>query len=222
MVAKSRWKFGIMLVAGLAVAGLACSVGGGGGGDGGGGGEPGILFEDDFSDSDSGWDQRDDETCITDYADGAYRIMVNPSQYDCWANPSRDFTDVIVEVEATKAGGPDDNDFGLVCRYQDSSNFYFFLISSDGFYGIGKVEDGSQSLIDMEQMETTDAVRQGDATNSIQAECKGDQLTLTVNGDEVASVSDSTFSSGDVGLIAGTFDDGGTDILFDDFVVREA
>jgi hypothetical protein len=25
------------------------------------------------------------------------------------------------------------------------SNFYFFMISSDGYYGIGKVKDGEQS-----------------------------------------------------------------------------
>jgi hypothetical protein len=35
----------------------------------------------------------------------------------------------------------------------------------------------------------------------------------------VYSVEDDTYASGDVGLIAGTFDEPGTDIRFDDFVV---
>jgi hypothetical protein len=34
-------------------------------------------------------------------------------------------------------------------------------------------------------------------------------------------VSDSDFASGDVGLLAGTYDEVGTDIHFDNFVVRK-
>jgi hypothetical protein len=46
-------------------------------------------------------------------------------------------------------------------------------------------------------------------------------LTLYANGTEILSVTDSTFDSGDVGLVAGTGDYIGTDILFDDFLVTQ-
>ena len=46
---------------------------------------------------------------VTDYADGVYRIWVNTSSTDVWANPGLNFTDAIIEVEATKVGGSDDN-----------------------------------------------------------------------------------------------------------------
>jgi hypothetical protein len=37
----------------------------------------------------------------------------------------------------------------------------------------------------------------------------------------VASVYDNSFTGGDVGLMVRTFDEGGVDMLFDNFLVRE-
>jgi hypothetical protein len=179
-----------------------------------------VLFRDDFSDPSSGWDRVDTADGVTDYQDGRYRILVNTPNTDVWANPGLAFGDVIVEVDATKAGGPDDNDFGVICRYQDIENFYFFLLSSDGYYGIGRVVDGEQTLIGDDQLYPDDAIRQGEATNHIRADCVGSSLTLHINGVELAEVQDDTFASGDVGLLAGTFDQPGTELLFDDFVVK--
>jgi hypothetical protein len=50
-------------------------------------------------------------------------------------------------------------------------------------------------------------------------DCIGDTLTLFVNDQQLAQVRDNEFPSGDVGLIAGTYDTPGTDIRFDNFVV---
>jgi hypothetical protein len=184
-------------------------------------GETGVLFQDDFSDPGSGWDQVTFETGVTDYADGVYRIYVNEASVDYWANPGRNYTDVRVEVEVTKVGGSDDNDMGIICRYQDADNFYFAVISSDGFAGIVKAEGGGQTPISSEALEASDAVRKGDTTNTIRFDCVGDSLTLLVNGTQVATATDAEWSKGDVGLVAGTFDTPGTDVHFDNFVVRE-
>lgn len=178
-----------------------------------------LLFQDDFSDSSSGWDQVTTETGITDYTNDAYRIYVNETGTDVWANPGLEFTDVTVEVEARKMDGPDDNDFGVICRSVDISNFYFFVISSDGYYGIGKISDAGQELIGMDAMQPSESILQGETTNTIRADCIGNSLSLYVNGDKLAEVQDSQFSNGDVGLIAGSFDTPGTDILFDNFSV---
>jgi len=183
--------------------------------------DPNILFQDDFSSSTSGWDQVRDAAGITDYDQGGYRILVLQSNFDYWANPSLCFGDVSVEVKATKIGGPDDNDFGILCRYQDVSNFYLLIASSDGYWGIAKVVDGDQELIGMSSMEQTSAIDLGNPTQLLRADCVGSTLTLYINGQLVGSVQDTTFAFGDVGLIAGTFDIAGTDMLFDDFTVRQ-
>lgn len=219
----------LLLLVVLFAAALACSAPSSGSdtGDdpGGSGAAPtasDILFQDDFSSTSSGWsDLYRDDSGMTDYDQGGFRIQVLESNFDYWANPNLSFTDTIVEVDAKKIGGPDDNDFGLICRYSDVENFYFLIVTTDGFYGIGKYRFGDQSLIGTENLYETDKVLAGDAVNKIKAECIGSTLRLYVNGTLLQEVTDTDLTSGDVGLIAGTFDDPGTDILFDNFVVRK-
>jgi hypothetical protein len=179
----------------------------------------GVLFKDDFSDPGSGWMQGEDEYGKTEYFDGSFRILVNADVTGKISIPRLFFKDVIIEVDATKVAGPDDNDFGVICRYQDENNFYFFEISSDGYYSVGKYKENQLELIGMQQMQTSDAIRQGQATNRIRASCIGSLLSLSVNGHKLIEVEDIEFSTGDVGLIAGTFETPGTDILFDNFTV---
>jgi hypothetical protein len=178
-----------------------------------------VLFQDDFAEPTSQWDRINTPEGITDYQDGAYRIYVNLVDSDIWANPGLDFGDVRVEVDAAKAGGDDNNVFGLICRYLSNDNFYFLVVSSDGYYGIGKVKDGVQKLIGTESMPPTEEVNKGDATNHLRADCVGDRLTLFVNGEKLGEQTDADFSRGDVGLFAGAFETPGTDIRFDNFSV---
>lgn len=210
-------------VAALVAAVLSCSplesLQGLGGGGGGGGGD--VLFEDDFSSASSGWDQVNDSDRVTDYDNGAYVIRVNTANFDAWANPGQSFGDVRVEVDATKTDGIDNNNFGVICRSQSGSvnDFYTLWISSDGYYAIVKIENGDMGfLLDWA---THDAIHQGNATNRIRGDCVGSQLSIYANGTLLGQANDSTFSSGDVGLEAGTFTDGGTEIRFDNFVVYQ-
>lgn len=180
-----------------------------------------LLFQDSFSDPSSGWDRVRQAEGLTDYDHGSYRIYINDVNADYWANPGLSFVDVNLEVEAKKIGGPDNNNYGLLCRYQDMGNFYFLIVSSDGYYGIGKVENGRQSLIEPDQMHPSWTIRKGTGRNHLRAVCDGSRLTLWVNGEKVAETEDPTFSEGDIGLIAGSFEEPGVDIVFDNLVVRK-
>jgi hypothetical protein len=85
-----------------------------------------------------------------------------------------------MEVDVAKINGPDENRIGLLCRFV-GDNYYFFMVSSDGYYGIGKVEDGVQSLIGTDAMPPSEAIKQGQATNHIRADCIGSALLLYAN-----------------------------------------
>ena len=178
-----------------------------------------VLFQDDFSRTSSGWDRYHDDTYISDYMDDAYYFNIFTPETNVWSRPHLDFADIRIQVAATKVGGPDDNVFGVLCRYQDALNFYFFLISSDGFSGIGMFKNGEEKLITDESMLPSETISQGFATNIIQAECIGDQLRLYVNGGLTLQATASEWSRGDVGLIAGTYDQPGTEIRFEKFSV---
>jgi hypothetical protein len=209
---KSKNRFLAILVV-MLLAILACStVATNGDGD-------QVLFQDDFSDPSSGWDQVRSDDGITDYENGIYRILVLSEDMDIWANPNLNFTDVRIEVDATKSGGPDNNDFGVICRYKDVENYYFMIISSDGYYGIGKKINGEYEIIGTEFLPPSEEINQGKATNQIRADCVASSLSLYVNGKLIDTQEDSDFSSGDVGLIAGTYETIGTDIHFDNFRV---
>ncbi len=180
-----------------------------------------VLFRDDFSNPHSGWDTDHEKDAILEYTpQGQYRIWLNYPHTTIWANPGLQFSNARIEVDAVKTGGPDDNQFGIICRYEDADNFYFFLISSDGYYGIGKTKDGKQTLLTGEgNMTFSPAIAKGHAPNHLRAECVNSHLALFVNGQHLATVSDPDFTRGDVGLMVGTFDEPGADIVFDNFAV---
>ena len=181
-----------------------------------------ILFQDNFRDTSSGWDQANSADGSTDYQNGGYRINVITPNVSLWANPSKNFqSDVSIEVDAAKTAGPDDNAFGVICRYQDTKNFYKFYITSDGYAGISKEDNGTTTVISSADgnIQPVDGINPGLASNHIRADCVGSTLTLYANGTQVATATDTSFTGGDVGLIARTYDTGGTDILFTNFVV---
>jgi hypothetical protein len=181
-----------------------------------------VLFQDDFSDSNSGWPSASDADKTANYsADGKYVIEAITTQQDVWAHPGKSFNDVSVEVDATKTGGPDNNGFGVVCRFQDNDNFYYFMVSSDGYQVIGKYQGGQNQYLSAEKMQPTTAITAGTATNHVRGDCQGSTLTLYANGQQLSSITDTSFTSGDVGLIVGTFDEPNVGVTFDNFVVYQ-
>jgi len=186
----------------------------------------GVLFKDDFSDTSSGWvrstvhpDYNLRSGSVIDYAGDGYRIFANTANDFYWSNPGLSFEDVRVEVDATRVAGPEINQIGLLCRYRDENNFYFFIVSSDGYYAIGKFMDEEISLLGNAQMQRSKAVNAGDTVNHLRADCVGKTLTFYINDQPVGIVEDADLTSGDVGLLAGAFDDAGVDVRFDNFVV---
>lgn len=181
-----------------------------------------VLFKDDFSNSNSGWGEWTKEGALVAYdPSGGLRILVTETQYDFWSVSGRQFSDVQMEVDAMLIGGPTDNDFGLICRYLDESNFYMLLVSSDGYYGIAKMKDGQYSMIGSDQLQYSMAIAQGQSTNRLRGDCVGQNLVLYVNDQKLMETVDGDFASGDVGLLAGAYDEPSVDILFDNFVVKK-
>jgi hypothetical protein len=181
-----------------------------------------LLFQDDFSETNSGWDRYEETDMYTDYDNGMYRIDVLVPNYWAWATPGQSFqNDVSISVNATMTGGPVDNAFGILCRHKDVENFYIFMISSDGYAGIARrIAGGDIELISGETMIASDAIHQGvNISNAIQANCIGNSFSLFVNGTLVLTASDDSINNGDVGLIATSFSEGGVDISFDNFAV---
>jgi hypothetical protein len=160
--------------------------------------------------------------------EGRYLIAVEEPGVEVWARPGLALTNLVFEAETQYAAGPANNEYGLICRYErrgDGRNsFYFFFISSDGYYALGKVVGDVRTILSPEvgSFQPSDAIRlEPEATNTLAATCSGSRLALAVNGVPVGEFTDDELRRGDIGLIAGTFDEGGVRIHFDNVVVRQ-
>jgi len=176
------------------------------------------LFWDDFSDSSGNWPQVSGPNGRSSIADGVYRFQVLSANYELLATPGHVFRDVQVETDASRLAGPAQNLFGLVCRSSNSENFYFFAISSDGYFGLGKVKNARVALLGQDMMAYSPAILQGNP-NHLRFDCIEENLKGYVNGKIIATGKDTDFSSGEVGLVAGAFDRPSVDVAFDNFVV---
>lgn len=180
-----------------------------------------VLFQDDFTRAWSGWDRHHEAAYSADYVSGTYHILVNAANADAVANPGLDFGDVKVQVEATRVGGPENNVFGLICRSQDPRDYYFFVVSSDGYAGIGISKAGRRHLLSSDTLLPARPILGGSQTNVLRADCIGYHLDLYVNGTLVSQAQSAEWPTGDVGLLAGSYSEGGVEIAFDNFSVTQ-
>jgi hypothetical protein len=178
-----------------------------------------VLLSDTFSNVETGWKTWNQDGSFVIYQVDGLRFYIDKANLDFWSTPGYQFQDVRIEVEAIKIDGPDNNSYGVICRMQDDKNFYAFVISSDGYAGIIKVEEGIYQLINDQSMEFASSINKGRAINNLSVTCEGNQLSFDINGEKQFSITDDGFLNGEVGLIAGSFDEPGVDIFFDNLSV---
>ena len=179
-----------------------------------------TLFYDDFTNPTTGWDRFTSAEGTMDYDGSGYRFLVNALQANFWSTPGKSFKNVRMEVDVAKLSGPDENRIGLICRFVEN-NYYFFMVSSDGYYTIGKYIGGNAIQLGQSEMQYNESIHTGLAVNHLRADCNGSTLILFVNGAPVAKAEDADLKEGDVGLLAGTFAQPGVDVIFDNFVVLQ-
>lgn len=186
-----------------------------------------VLLQEDFSDparSNLPEGVQDDDS-VLEYTSGGYRIFIPRSDQSRLVSLPGYIADQRVEVDITKLGGPDESAFGVYCHYGADGQGYEFLIGADGYYAISKLMAGGDEFVLLVGggESRSNAIRRGDATNRLRAECSDDTLTLFVNGEQVAEARDGEFQLGGFAFIAIAFEDtsGGIDVLFDNLVVSK-
>ena len=176
-----------------------------------------IMYQDDFE-ATQGWYTFEGDRFRFEYKSGAYMIYNNLLEAVVNSVRTQNHTDVVLEVDAARSSGPPNGYFGLVCRFQDDSNYYALVLGSDGYYGIARLQGGKITFISLPPS-PNDAINAGFANNRIRASCIGDTLTLYTNGVKLTEASDDTFDSGFVGLAVGTKSVAGLEVLFDNFTI---
>jgi S1-C subfamily serine protease len=176
-----------------------------------------ILYQDNFSDPSSGWDDYSDQDGSVGYGNGEYQITVDTTKMLIWSISGNSFSDTVAEATININKPTGEGDFGFICRYKDDNNFYALEISEDGYVSIWKRINGEiVTLVDW-----LDVGVQTDSSLNITGSCIEDQLSFGINGNELTSVTDSDLTNGDIGLIAGTWEKSNLAVTFDNLIIKE-
>lgn len=177
----------------------------------------GVLYTDDFSNTASGWTVQTDPDGYVGYSEGRYLIQVTSPKMILSGTSGYSIADMVMDISASVIQPTGKGDFGMVCRQQSDGSYYAFEVSEDGYASIWKNNSGSIStLVDWKYFKELD----GNSIYNLTVACVGNQLGLGVDGKLLISASDTDFSEGDTGLIAGTWETAGLSVAFDNFEIR--
>ena len=146
------------------------------------------------------------------WGDGAYRLLAkDATRFVAVGVPlDRVLDNFIVSATFRKTGGPPGGGYGLVVRDQgpeprdgenQNLNAYVLETGDLGEYGVWR-RDG-EHWVDLVPWTRSPAVRSGGSPNELLVRAVGNQLTFSVNGSVIASVTDDRYAQGGVGLFVG-------------------
>jgi hypothetical protein len=173
----------------------------------------GLPFSDNFTSPGTGWENASYTDGSIGYGNGYYFVKVTMKGDDLYgAAAAGGISDVAISVDAKQFTAPTDNNtaYGVICRLQnDSSNDgYYFRITGDGNFSVALYNNGSfySLLPGTDEWAAAPSAKPGNVINHLVATCNGSQLTFTVNGTILFTGSDTTFSSGGLGLLGAVYD----------------
>ena len=184
-----------------------------------------ILLEDDFSNED--WGTLTDSDNSIEYKDEALNMIIYAKNWFVWSTPNGEiYEDIHMEVTAINNDTDVTTAFGLMCHQQsDGDSSYYFAITPAGQYVIARVTPSEDDffLTNDNAWEFSDLIPEEASSYRIGADCGADgTLTLYVDGEEIDSVVDTTYTSGGVGLIAWSGEEAtNTNVSFDDYLLTD-
>lgn len=185
-----------------------------------------VILEDDFSD-DSVWGILSDADSSIQYADEALQMIINSENYFVWTTPdSEEYEDIHMEVMVINNDTDSNTAFGFLCNQQsDDDSFYYLVVTPNGQYVIAKATTGETDifLTNNDEWGYSDLVAEDASSYRVGADCGTDgTLTLYVDGQEIDSVTDPSYSSGGIGLMTWSGEgSSNANVSFDDFLVTD-
>lgn len=146
-------------------------------------GKPGVLYDTDFENEavQADWESFNDGFIRAAVEGGQLVVGVNAlDDTGTWSGLNLTFEDFVLDVDATKLEGPDDNGIIVIFRLTDTENYYRFDISSDGYYSVSKVRGGEPMIVS--DWNRSQAIYTGEGTNHIRVRAVGDTFSFEVNG----------------------------------------
>jgi len=177
---------------------------------------PGFqAFGDDFSDPTSGWPIQESGSNQIRYKNNQYQMIVGDPYIKWYGSYQYNISNGSVQTTAIVLQDQPQAYYGVIFRYQDEGNFYYFEISSNGNYLIGRWLNGVHSFL---KQGTNNSAIKSTGENFIFASFVLDELSVSVNSVLIDTVYDNNINEGFVGLSASTGEFGGFEVSFDQFL----
>lgn len=162
-----------------------------------------VLYDPMYVQDNNNWDTGIWDTYDScSFTAGAYHIKLGQTNYYGWCiaeQPS--FSNFAFQVQMTVLKG--DGGGILVRSAGKQGKYYAFSIGEDGSYELTLYYDESFTGQQTIQDGTSSAIKKGpNATNSVTAVAKGGNIYLYVNKQSIVSIYDTTYSAGQIGLVA--------------------
>jgi hypothetical protein len=165
-----------------------------------------LVLSDSLSDISHGygWPVVNDQFGTCQFLGGAYHVSTTISSGGHWCDASPDFRNFAFEVQMTILKG---DTGGITFRAEDALNTtYVFAVGQNGKCELSVAQGSSNTRTLLVQPVLSLAVHQGlGKTNTIAVVARGNTITLHVNHQQIASVTDSTSSHGLIGLVASSY-----------------
>lgn len=177
-----------------------------------------VILSDDFSSNVNNWSLGEFSDSRSEISGGQLVINIFTDGYISWSTLPGSYNTPVMVVNAQVLSPVGDSDFGFICGLQDQDNFTALEISEDGYYTIYKFENDQQvSLVDWTY---SDMVAAGGPFTLV-AYCGPDRLALAVNDTLLAETVDPDYNAGNIGLVAGSYENPNVRIGFDDFFILQ-
>ncbi len=180
------------------------------------------MPSDDFSSDSSGWGTGTDSSSSVEYANGGLQMIAYTPYYFTWSTQSIEVQEnTHIEVNVKNESADQEALYGIVCNELGSTDsFYYVGISPDGYYSFSKSAVAQDDVTLKEG--TSDLISAAAGSVRLGLDCGNGSMTLYVNGQQIDSVSDTTYTSGTIGLFVASDDqDNGANVTFDDYVVTK-
>jgi hypothetical protein len=184
----------------------------------------GLLYRDDFTKKDSGWNQiAFDNSYIGYHEPGYYHVEVHaPYSDELVPVPGQSFTDFTVELEvfadADLSVAEGDYYYGLVFR-RSGNLFYAFTISPNTKRWV--VSKHSLAGTEILREGSEDAIQGVGVADILRVDVRGEDFIFHINGEMVAQARDGDYASGEVGFYVQSLDNTKTHIHFDTITIRD-
>ena len=179
----------------------------------------GIFLEENFDDPLTPWMKKRGANWATGIAKKMYFMRaLAPKVEVTSARTWIKLADVRIEADIIHEHGH--GYYGFNCRESAGGNYYTIFITTDGYYGFGHNINNKLHILEYWELPELDPPIDPKGSNHVRADCRGNTLTLFINGIPIDQTTVEGIGPGYVGMMIGTrLEDQELTMYFDNLVM---